>query len=145
VRVQVLTATSMKMTAFWSIARSLVEGDRRFRSVYFLDHQENDGRGSTHLWNVGLLQRDYTALYPRWRLCTSSGILRRLVWCNPTTRHGKLGGEKRYSSYSFLTSALSGVSGQRHDPAALYPRENYPLTPLDRKLDGTHSWSGHRD
>jgi hypothetical protein len=31
-------------------------------------------------------------------------------------------GEKRYSSYSLLTSALDGVSGQRHAPAALYPR-----------------------
>jgi hypothetical protein len=28
-------------------------------------------------------------------------------------------GERRYSSYSFLTSALDGVSGQRHAPAAL--------------------------
>jgi len=39
---------------------SLVEVDRRFRGAYFL-HQGDDG-GSTHLWNVGLLQRDYTAL-----------------------------------------------------------------------------------
>jgi hypothetical protein len=29
----------------------------------------------------------------------------------------------RYSSYSFTTSALDGVSGQRHAPAALKPRE----------------------
>jgi hypothetical protein len=29
-----------------------------------------------------------------------------------------LGGEK-YSSYSFLTSALDGMSGQRHAPVAL--------------------------
>jgi hypothetical protein len=28
-----------------------------------------------------------------------------------------------YSSYSFTTSALDGVSGQRHAPAALYRRE----------------------
>jgi hypothetical protein len=28
--------------------------------------------------------------------------------------------ESRYSSYSFFTSALDGVSGQRHAPAALY-------------------------
>jgi hypothetical protein len=28
----------------------------------------------------------------------------------------------RYSSYSFMTSALDGVSGQRHAPAASYPR-----------------------
>jgi hypothetical protein len=30
--------------------------------------------------------------------------------------------ERMYSSYSFLTSALEGVSGQSHSPAALYPR-----------------------
>jgi hypothetical protein len=33
------------------------------------------------------------------------------------------GGRRRYISYSFLTSALDGVSGQRHDPAALSPGE----------------------
>jgi hypothetical protein len=32
-----------------------------------------------------------------------------------------LGVERRYSSYSFLTSELDGVGGQRHAPAALYP------------------------
>jgi hypothetical protein len=41
-------------------------------------------------------------------------------------------GERRYSSYSFTTPALDGVSGQRHAPAALYPR---------RKDPGTH-WTG---
>jgi hypothetical protein len=29
-----------------------------------------------------------------------------------------LGGERRYSSYSLTTSALDGVSGQRHAPAS---------------------------
>jgi hypothetical protein len=43
----VLTAMSMQMRAS-------------------LDHYNPDD-GSTHLWNVGLLQRDYTALHP-WRL-----------------------------------------------------------------------------
>jgi hypothetical protein len=36
------------------------------------------------------------------------------------------GGERRYSSYSFLTSALDG--GQHHAPAALYPRGKDPGT-----------------
>jgi hypothetical protein len=31
-----------------------------------------------------------------------------------------------YSSYSFTTSALDGVSGHRHAPAALYPRGKDP-------------------
>jgi hypothetical protein len=57
----------MKTTAFMNIAPfSLVEVDQRFRNVYCLHHGHDDG-GSTHLWNVGLLQLDYTALYP-WRL-----------------------------------------------------------------------------
>jgi hypothetical protein len=37
-----------------------------------------------------------------------------------------------------------GVSGQRHAPAALYPREKYPRYPLYRRLDGPQSRSGHR-
>jgi hypothetical protein len=43
-----------------------------------------------------------------------------------------------YSSYSFLTLALDGVSGQRHALAVLYPWERTP---------GTHwirGWVGHR-
>jgi hypothetical protein len=34
-------------------------------------------------------------------------------------RHAGEKGERKYSSYSFFTSALEGVSGQRHAPAAL--------------------------
>jgi hypothetical protein len=49
-------------------------------------------------------------------------------------------GERMHSSYSFSTSALDGVSGQRHAPAALYHR--YPLY---RRLGGPQSWYGHRD
>jgi hypothetical protein len=37
-----------------------------------------------------------------------------------------------------------GVSGQRHAPAALYPRGKNPRYPLDRRLGGTQSWSGRR-
>jgi hypothetical protein len=33
----------------------------------------------------------------------------------------RFGGERRYSSYSFSTSALDGVNGQHHTPAALLP------------------------
>jgi hypothetical protein len=35
---------------------------------------------------------------------------------------------EEYSFYSFLTSALDGVSGQLHATAALYPREMTPVT-----------------
>jgi hypothetical protein len=58
-RFQVFTAVSVKVTAFWDIAPcSLV-------------HRPNNV-GSTNFWNVGVLQRDYTSLYPR-RLPSSVG------------------------------------------------------------------------
>jgi hypothetical protein len=37
-----------------------------------------------------------------------------------------------------------GVCGQRHAPAALYPRGNDPRYPLDRRLGGPQSRSGLR-
>jgi hypothetical protein len=55
----------------------------------------------------------------------------------------RLEGEK-YSSYSFTTSALDGVSGQHHAPAAFYPRGKNPRYQLYRRLGGPHSRSGHR-
>jgi hypothetical protein len=56
---------SMKMTACWDIARrSLVAVNLSFRGGNCLYHQgdRSDDGDSTQLWNVGLLQRDYTAL-----------------------------------------------------------------------------------
>jgi hypothetical protein len=48
----------------------------RFRGAYILHHQGNcpDDWSSTHLWNVGLLPQDYTALYPR-KLSSSTSQL----------------------------------------------------------------------
>jgi hypothetical protein len=40
---------------------SPVGEDRRFRGL----RDSPDDGGSTHLWNVGLLKRDYKALHPR--------------------------------------------------------------------------------
>jgi hypothetical protein len=53
-------------------------------------------------------------------------------------------GGRRYSSCSFLTYALDGVSGQCHVPAAFYPREKDPRYPLDMMLGGPQSRSGQR-
>jgi hypothetical protein len=44
--------------------------------------------------------------------------------------------ERTKSSYSFLTLALDGVSGQRHAPAALYLQAKVPWYLLDRRLGG---------
>jgi hypothetical protein len=50
--------------------------------------------------------------------------------------------ERKYSSYSFLTSALDGMNGQRHAPATLYPRVKDPGTHWIGGWVGL-SWSGH--
>jgi hypothetical protein len=49
-------------------------------------------------------------------------------------------GERMCSSYSYLTSALDGISGQRQAPAALYPFRY----PVDKRLGGPQSRSGRR-
>jgi hypothetical protein len=46
----------------------------------------------------------------------------------PTRRRQR---ERKYSSYSFVTSALDGVSAERHAPTALYPRGKDPLGQSD--------------
>jgi hypothetical protein len=53
-------------------------------------------------------------------------------------------GERIYSSYSFMTSTLDGVSGQSHAPAAPYPQGMGPRYPLYRRLGGPQSQSEHR-
>jgi hypothetical protein len=45
-------------------------------------------------------------------------------------------GERKYSSYSFMTWALDGVSGQRHAPVLSLPTEKDHRYPLDRRLVG---------
>jgi hypothetical protein len=49
-KLQVLTAANMNMTAVWDIAPcSLVEGDPHFRGAYCLHYHLPDDGGSTHL------------------------------------------------------------------------------------------------
>jgi hypothetical protein len=50
--------------------------------------------------------------------------------------HAGAEGERLYSCYSFFTSALDGVSGQRYAPAALYPQQRTPGTLGIRGLVG---------
>jgi hypothetical protein len=62
---QVPTAANIKITVFWDIGQCcFIEVDWRFRGAYCLHNRPDDG-GSIHLWHIGLLQRDYTALYYR--------------------------------------------------------------------------------
>jgi hypothetical protein len=63
----------------------------------------------------------------------------------PAARHAVAMGERKYSSYSFLTSALDG--GERVVSVMPRPRftsEKRPRYQLDRRLGGTLRWSGHR-
>jgi hypothetical protein len=62
----------------------------------------------------------------------------------PTTRHEGAWAERRYSSYSFSTSALDRGEWTASRPAALYRRGKDPRYPLYRRLGGLQSRYGHR-
>jgi hypothetical protein len=71
------------MRAFWDrtacclvVSLSLAV-DRRFRAVYCLHHQGDEPDDSMHLRNVGQLQQDYTALYPRGLSSSTDQIVHR--------------------------------------------------------------------
>jgi hypothetical protein len=64
---------------------------------------------------------------------------------SPATRPDGAWGERRYSSYSFLTSALDGDEWSASFPGRALPRGKDPRYPLYRRLDGPQSRSGHRD
>jgi hypothetical protein len=85
-------------------------------------------------WNVGQFLRDYTAQHPRRQ--PSSYYKKGKAVSQYTC--GGAGGEKRYSSYSLTTSALDGVSGQRHVPVAVYLRGKDP------GANWTGGWVGPR-
>jgi hypothetical protein len=55
-------------------------------------------------------------------------------------RHVSAKDEGKYSCFSFLTSALDGMSGQCHASVVLCPRGKDP-----RRLGGLYSRSGHKD
>jgi hypothetical protein len=55
-----------------------------------------------------------------------------------------LGGERRYSFYSFLTSALDGGEWSASRPCRALPRGKDPRYPLYRRVGGPQSRSGHR-
>jgi hypothetical protein len=55
---------------------------------------------------------------------------------SPATRHGGLWGDRRYSSYSFLTSALDGGERSGSRPGRALLRGKDPRYPLYRRLGG---------
>jgi hypothetical protein len=68
----------------------------------------------------------------RWRRWHSN-MKGKVKYSSPATRHGGALVERRYSSDSFTTSTLDGVSDQCHAPAALYPRGKDPLVPIGQE------------
>jgi hypothetical protein len=63
---------------------------------------------------------------------------------SPATHHEGAWGERRYSSYLFLTSALVGGEWSASRPDHALPRRKDPRYPLYRRLGGPQSRSGHR-
>jgi hypothetical protein len=63
---------------------------------------------------------------------------------SPDTRHGGAWGERRYNSYSFLTSALDGGEWSASRPGRSLPPEKDLRYPLYRKLGGPQSRPGQR-
>jgi hypothetical protein len=97
------------------------------------DHHDHDIFESLHdRWSICWPSKKYQLLrhYPALWVCgfvlhlttlsIAQTISRRMLKAKAVPLHamGALGG-RRYSSYSFLTSVLNGVSGQRHASAAL--------------------------
>jgi hypothetical protein len=58
-------------------------------------------------------------------------------------RHAGDKGERKYSSYSFLTSALDGSEWSASLPGRALPPVKDPRYLLYRRLGGPQSWYGH--
>jgi hypothetical protein len=84
------------------------------------------------LIQIGTADNDNSLFNHREKLYTVKTRVKSIYY-SPTTRHKGAWLERRYSSYSFTTSALDGVSDQRHAPAALYPLEKESPIPIVQK------------
>jgi hypothetical protein len=69
---------------------------------------------------------------------------KKVKWFRYTSWMAHLG-ERRYSSYSFLTSALEGGKWSASRPGSALPPEKEPRYPLYRRLGGPQSRTGRRD
>jgi hypothetical protein len=111
------------MIAFWDIALyNIVVVDRRFRYAYCLHHQGLDGH-STHLWNVGILQRDYTQ-YPR-RLSFSVLNLFQHIESAFTWNHWCKQSDKIRSAMVILGNVLEGSSIYWNTSFGLQPNSEF--------------------
>jgi hypothetical protein len=109
----------MKMAVFWDVAsRILVETVLRVTDVYCLHHKgDRPDEGSKHIRNADQTLWDCKAQHPR-RLKLSHYTPRRRL------------GERRYSSYSFTTSALNREEWSASRPGCASPPGKGPPVPI---------------
>jgi hypothetical protein len=90
--------------------------------------------------------KDKLSNYERNTTCKPREIRSSLVLKKscPSTRHGGAWGERRYSSYSFTTSALDGGEWSASRPCRALPQGKDPRYALYRRLGGPQSRSGYR-
>jgi hypothetical protein len=89
---------------------------------------------------------EWTNLRWSWWWLNRLTIADRFIYCSVKLSHYTLRRrfrERRYSSYSFSTSALDGGEWSASRPRAL-ARGKDPRCPLYRRLGGPQSRSGHR-
>jgi hypothetical protein len=144
------------MAVLWDVAPcSLVDIDRRSRGAYCLHHHHCEKpplfQATPSRLSLTCLAFRHSSIPGKAWLLLLLRVPRRVfsnavkVKLSRYTPWRHLG-ERRYSSYSFLTSALDGVSGQRHALAALYRWKRDPRYSLDRRrLSGSQSQSRRRD
>jgi hypothetical protein len=118
---------NMEITVFWDIAPCSLVVDRRFRSSCC-----RDCGGSKHLWNVGMLQRDYTALYP-WRLLSSYSPPRKPEISHLHSSFGKLEIKPVYRNWNMKKPLQLPPC-----PAARHTQQGWSKKP--RTLTGRGAW-----
>jgi hypothetical protein len=88
-------------------------------------------------WPRGLRSSSEAACFLGWRVRFPMRACKKKGKAVPLHAMEALGGESRYSSYSFTTSASDGVSGQRHAPAAFLPPGKGPPVPIVQEAGWT--------
>jgi len=83
----------------------------------------------------------------RWKVIREGVTLCMFIGKNVKLSHNTLmesQGERMYSPYSFTTSAIDGGEWSESRPGRALPPGKDPRCPLDRRLGGPQSRSGHR-
>jgi hypothetical protein len=90
--------------------------------VIFLSYSSSDVCRMCHILLAGLSD---ALVWKGWKYCSESKMQ-----SDPATRHGGAWDERRYSSYSFLTSALDGGEWSASRPGRAIPPGKGPPIPI---------------